>query len=396
MAKIENKSDLKPNKDAVNAPEKTAEVTQPEKVETLPNPQKPDAKEAPKKPVPPHKEPKPTEPPHKKNHGGRKFVFFIFLLLLGGVAALAMQLEQTKKLNAENLQQMQAAYDTKLNALESRVKGLNHEVTALKERPIVEQVAGVSENQLNQKIAALREELAAYLAPKAEENMAETAAETTENAQTKEAGQVLIAPEIATLVAGEKKTQEVLLASGAIIVRDLAEQGVSFAYEAEVLQILARGNELAEEYVRTIRNFANTGVTGKHQLMRKFDKIFAELNEARLKAEPAPKIVTEEKQHWYDSVWAWLKRAITVRKVEKKPVFVAAHDEVLELVHEGRLQDALNALKTSEKYAKIASEPLNAWKEQTERYLQFSNAASGLIMNSLANIRLKELEHAAE
>lgn len=389
MAKNENKSDLKPNKDAVGVPEK---------VETLPNPKKTDAKEAPtpKKPETPRKEPKPADEPRKKHRGGRKFVFFIFLLLLGGIAFLAIQLEQAKKLNAENLQQMQASYDEKLNALENRVKGLNREVTALKERPLVEQVAGVSENQVNQKIAALREELAAYLAPENDENEAEDAAETTQNAQTKEAGQVLLAPEIAALAASEKKTQEVLLASGAIIVRDLAEQGVSFVYEAEVLQILARGNDLASEYVRTIRRFANTGITGKYQLIRSFDKVFAELNEARLKGEPAPKAVTEEKQHWYDGIWAWFKRAITVKKVEKKPVFVAAKDEVLDLVHEGRLQDALNALKTSEKYAKIVSEPLNAWKEQTERYLQFSSAASGLIMNSLANIRLKELEHAAE
>lgn len=386
MAKIENKSDLKPNKDAVEAPEKVAQAPQTEKLETPENPKKPDAKEAPKKP----------EPPHKKHHSGRKFVFFIFLLLLGGVAFLAIQLEQAKKLNAESLQQMQASYDEKLGALANRVNGLNREVTALKERPIVEQVAGVSENQVNQKIAALREELAAYLTPENVENEAETVAETTENAQTKEAGQVLFAPEIAALAADEKKTQEILLASGAIIVRDLAEQGVSFAYEAEVLQILARGNELAEEYVHTIRNFANTGIVGKHQLIRSFDKIFAELNEARLKVEPEPKAVEEEKQHWYDGVWAWFKRVITVKKVEKKPVFAAARDEVLELVREGRLQDALNALKTSEKYAKIDSEPLNAWKQQVEQYLQFSNAASGLIMNSLANIRLKELEHAAE
>ena len=394
MAKNENKSDLNANQDMIDAPEKTAEVAQPEQVETLPNPKKKDAKEAPKKPEPPHKEPKPAEPPHKKHHGGRKFMFVIFLLLLGGVAALAMQLEQTKKLNAESLQQMQAAYDAKLEAFDARVKGLNREVTALKERPIVEKAAGISENQLNQKITALREEMLSYLTQQAPETETKNADETAENTDTAEK-QALLASEFSALAAGEKKTQEVLLASGAIIVRDLAEQGISFAYEAEVLQILARGNELAEDYVRVMRNFANTGIVGKHQLIRSFDKIFAELNEARTKVstEPVKKVET---RHWYNSAWEWVKQSIMVRKIEKKPVFTAQNDEVFDLVHEGRLQDALNALKTSEKYSKIDSKPLNVWKEQTERYLEFSNAAGGLIMNALANIRLKELEHAAE
>lgn len=394
MAKNENKSDLNANQDMIDAPEKTSEVAQPEQVETLPNPKKKDAKEAPKKPEPPHKEPKPDEPPHKKHHSGRKFMFVIFLLLLGGVAALAMQLEQTKKLNAESLQQMQAAYDAKLEALDARVKGLNREVTALKERPIVEKVAGISENQLNQKITALREEMLSYLTQQAPETETKNADATAENTDTAEK-QALLASEFSALAAGEKKTQEVLLASGAIIVRDLAEQGISFAYEAEVLQILARGNELAEDYVRVMRNFANTGIVGKHQLIRSFDKIFAELNEARTKVstEPVKKVET---RHWYNSAWEWVKQSIMVRKIEKKPVFTAQNDEVFDLVHEGRLQDALNALKTSEKYSKIDSKPLNVWKEQTERYLEFSNAAGGLIMNALANIRLKELEHAAE
>ena len=360
MAKNENKSDLNANKDMIDAPEKTAEVAQPEQVETLPNPKKKDAKEAPKKPEPPHKEPRPDEPPHKKHHGGRKFIFVIFLLLLGGVAALAMQLEQTKKLNAESLQQMQAAYDAKLEALDARVKGLNREVTALKERPIVEKAAGISENQLNQKITALREEMLSYLTQQAPETETKNADETAENTDTAEK-QALLASEFSALAAGEKKTQEVLLASGAIIVRDLAEQGISFAYEAEVLQILARGNELAEDYVRVMRNFANTDIVGKHQLIRSFDKIFAELNEARTKVstEPVKKVET---RHWYNSAWEWVKQSIMVRKIEKKPVFTAQNDEVFDLVHEGRLQDALNALKTSEKYSKIDSKPLNVWK----------------------------------
>ena len=394
MAKSDNKKDLNPSEggksDVVVAPAKVTEAAQKsEEAQTAAKPQ-----EYPKKA-------EKTESQHNKRQGWRKFVFFIFLLLLGGLAFLAVQLEQTRKLNEEALQKLQATYNEKITILDDKVNILNREVSALKERPIVEHAAGVSENLLNRKIDALRDEIFAQLSqnttpadgllPKKDNEKISNESDLT----AKEQSQILLAPEVAALAKNEKKTQEVLLASGAIIVRDLAEQGVSFAYEAEVLQILARGNELAENYVRAVRKFANTGITGKHKLVREFSKIFAELNNTNIKPSAVP-VSEEGTQVWYEKIWKWLKQAVAVKKGVKKPIFVAQNDEVADLVNEGRLQDALNALKISDKYSQLDSKPLDEWKEQTKQYLEFNQAVSGLIMNALANIRLKELEHAAE
>ncbi|MBR1825792.1 MAG: hypothetical protein IJ770_04315 [Alphaproteobacteria bacterium] len=406
MAKNENKTENKPVKESevTAAPEKITESTAAifetalhrKQEEKLPKPE-------------PHKGPKPEkpEPPHHKHHGWRKFVFFIFLCLLGCVAFLAISLQQTKEQNAAALQKLQAAYDEKVNAVAVKINILEREVAALKDRPIVEQVAGVSENQLNQKIAAVRDEFEYRLAQFAEKNPNVAEANESESAAVKgenepksetlpEQRRILLEPQIASLAATEKKTQEVLLASGAIIVRDLAEQGGSFAYEAEVLQILARGNELAENYVRTVRMFANVGVLGKNQLIRNFDKVFAELNNSQTKIDMAEKSEADAAKKWYEKALVWLKQSIVVKKGQERPVFTAQNDEVYELVHEGRFQDALNAMKTSEKYAKVDSKPLNEWYLQVSRYIQFNNAVSGLIMNALANIHLKELEHAVQ
>ncbi len=337
-----------------------------------------------------------------ENHGWRKFVLFIFLCLLGALAFFVLQTEQNKRQNAEMLQKLETAYEAKLNTAVARVNVLEREVAALKDRPIVEQVAGVSENLLNQKIAAVRDELEYRLAQiTVAENKNESVIESTAKTKDESAKQsvaerkVLPETQIITLAAEEKKTQEVLLASGAIIVRDLAEQGVSFAYEAEVLQILARGNDLAENYVRTVRMFANVGVLGKTQLIRNFEKVFFELNTAQTKSE-AQSTENMSAQKWYEQAWTWLKATVVVRKGQEKPVFSPEKDEVYELVHEGRFQDAVNAMKLSEKYAKVASKPLNEWYLQVSRYIQFNNAVSGLIMNALANIHLKEMEHAAQ
>ncbi len=335
----------------------------------------------------PHKPPHPAEPPHKKGSGWGKFFLFIILLMAGAVAYLVTQLKQTEKLNDEALSKLQSSYEEKLNAVNNRINVLDREVVGLKNRPIVEHAAGISEDRLNQKLAALRAELLnrSDEAPVSAENTEETAAS---------APAPLSIPTPTIAAENQKLANELLLASGAIIVRDMAEQGVSFAYEAEVLQILAQGNDLAAKNVAIVRSYANTGVTGKQKLIRNFDKIFAELNTAELKAETAKSEPSAEtKTEWYYKVMNWLKQQVTAKKRTKKPVFTPQKDEVLELVNDGRIKDALDALKISEKYAKVHSEPLSQWIYQAERYLEFDNAVNAIIMNALANIRLKEMEH---
>ena len=341
----------------------------------------------PQKPEP-HKPPHPAEPPHKKGRGARKFVLFIILLLAGAVAYLAVQLKQTEKLNEEALSKLQSSYEEKLNTVNSRINVLDREVVGLKNRPIVEHAAGISENLLNQKLAALRAELLNR------DGATPSSAENTEESATLAPTPQAILPTPTTLSENQKIANELLLASGAIIVRNMAEDGVGFAYEAEVLQILAQGNELAERNVQIVRNYANTGVIGKQKLIRNFDKIFAELNTAALKSEAAKQAeTTEVKTEWYHKLLNWFKQQVTAKKRTKKPVFTPQKDEVLELVNDGRIKDALDALKLSEKYAKISSEPLTQWIYQAERYLEFDNAINAIIMNALANIRLKEMEH---
>lgn len=386
MAKSDKKNNVKTvedKQDAFSAPEKVAELPSAET-----------SKED-KKAAELNKSTKTVAPATKKSHGGRKFMLFILLLILLGGGAASMHLKQTQTQNAEVLNDLKTTYENRVAQLETRLKDVEKDVSALKERPVVEHVAGISENQLNQKITALREELLRQLesfkiGEPAESSQNETGAEEVAVQE-----RVLFAPEVVSLAAEEKKTQEVLLASGAIIVRDLAEQGVPFAYEAEVLQILARGNELAENYARTIRTFANSGISGKNQLIHNFQKIFADLNSTELKNQPKEEKL-EADAKWTDKAIYWLKRAFVAPKTPERPVFAVQDDEVLNLVNEGRLNDALKALKTSEKYSKINSLPLNEWRAQVEKYQEFNSAAGGLIMNALANIRLKEMEHSAE
>ena len=384
MAKNDKKNSVKPvedeKRDTISAPEKVAELPAAEEKNTAGNQNKA------AKPI--------VASTAKKSQSGRKFMLFILLLILVGGGAAVMHWRQLETQNAATLQNLQKTWENKVTALEIRLNEVEKDVSGLKNRPVVEQVAGVSENQVNQKLAVLREELLRQINSRNTDAAADASGETeAEEAPAPE--KTLLAPEIVSLVAQERKTQEVLLASGAIIIRDLAEQGVPFAYEAEVLQILARGNELAENYARTIRSFSNSGISGKNQLIRDFRKIFADLNNTELKNQPVEEKLADDAK-WTDKAIYWLKRAFVAQKTPERPQFTVQDDEVLNLVNEGRLNDAWNALKTSEKYAKINSLPLNEWRAQTEKYLEFNSAISGLIMNALANIRLKEMEHSVQ
>ena len=387
MAKNDKKSSVKPvenrEDEAIKAPEKVTELPSAEAEKT----EKKVAESV-------NKSAKTSAPEVKKSNGWRKFTVFILLLILAGGAALALRLQQIEEQSVAALKDLQTTCENKVAALEVRLKTVEKEVSSLKDRPVVEQVAGVSENQVNQKLALLREELLRQINYRNTDAAADASSET-KAAEAPAPEKTLLAPEIVSLVAQERKTQEVLLASGAIIIRDLAEQGVPFAYEAEVLQILARGNELAENYARTIRTFSNSGISGKNQLIHDFRKIFADLNNTELKNQPVEEKLADDAK-WTDKAIYWLKRAFVAAKNPERPVFVPQDDEVLNLVNDGRLSDALNALKTSEKYAKLNSLPLNEWRAQAERYQEFNSAISGLIMNALANIRLKEMEHSVQ
>lgn len=186
---------------------------------------------------------------------------------------------------------------------------------------------------------------------------------------------------------------EVLLASGALTVQNISQSGLPFEYEAEVLQILAQGNPQAEAYAAKIKQFAQNGVTNAQTLVEDFNNIYAVLNDMpTVELQPQTQTDEPEPQNWYEKTWQWIKKFAVHHKKMPKPEFAADKDTVYKLVNEGRFAEALNKMKTDVKYNSVAAPMLQEWQKQTEAYVDFDNAVQALIMNSLANIRLKEMQ----
>ena len=185
---------------------------------------------------------------------------------------------------------------------------------------------------------------------------------------------------------------EVLLAAGALTVRGLAEDGLPFDYETEVLQILATGNETALGYIANIKKYAVSGIKGRAMLISEFNKVYVDLSRPQIDKSNEPKV----QETWNEALLRRLKELVVFKKREEKPavVFPKKPDEIHQLVNNGDFAEALSKIKTDRKYGDVNSAELNSWILQTQDYLEFEQAINGLIMNSLANLHLKEMERA--
>lgn len=194
-----------------------------------------------------------------------------------------------------------------------------------------------------------------------------------------------------------KIQQELLLAMGTMVIRDLAERGLPFAYETEVLRVMAQGNESAQKYADVMQKYATSGIKGKKMLISEFNDLYPHLSQTEVKAKKTDEETNTENLPWWEKVKVavinWTRNLFASKKTGEIPVLDAKKDKVFELVNDGDLAAALNELNTKDTYSKLMNEPLKQWIYQVQLYLDFEKAVSGLLMNSLANLHIKEMEH---
>lgn len=312
-----------------------------------------------------------SKPAKKRSYGG--LVCLIVVLCCAG--AVAYNIELTKALNEDLAAQLAADYNTKINALKTKIQQQENLIAALRQNPPAENenVPAVPNELSEEQLQQLADKIIPLLPQpeNADETVAAPAAEPAEKNVT--------AP-------------EVLLAAGALTVRGLAEDGLPFDYETEVLQILAAGNDTALNYIAALKKYAVSGIKGRAMLISEFNKVYADLSRPQIEKAVEPEI----QETWDEALLRRLKELVEFKKREEKPavVFPKTPDEVYQLVNGGDFAEALNKLKTDRKYRDVNSAELNSWILQTQDYLEFEHSINGLIMNSLANLHLKEMERA--
>lgn len=293
------------------------------------------------------------------------------VVLLCCAGAVAYNIELTKALNEDLASQLVADYNTKINKLNAQIKQQENLITALSQNLPAENMPATQIELSEEQLQQLADKIIPLLPQQKslQENIATPVVKTAEKNVT--------AP-------------EVLLAAGALTVRGLAEDGLPFDYETEVLQILADGNNTALNYIAALKKYAVSGIKGRAMLISEFNKVYADLSRPQIEKTVKPEI----QETWNEALLRRLKELVEFKKREEKPavVFPKTPDEVHQLVNSGDFAEALNKLKTDRKYSDVNSAELNSWILQTQDYLEFEHSINGLIMNSLANLHLKEME----
>ena len=309
-----------------------------------------------------------TKPAQKSSHFG----LFCLIIILCCAGAVTYNIELTKTLNEDLAAQLAADYNTKINNLKTQIEQQKNLIADLPQNQPEKTAAQPAQTELSEEQL---QQLAAKILPLLPQP--ETSDNTTQPVPAEQTEKSITAP-------------EVLLAAGALTVRGLAEDGLPFDYETEVLQILAAGNETALNYIADIKKYAVSGIKGRTMLINEFNKVYADLSRPQINKEIEPEI----QETWDEALLRRLKELVVFKKREDKPavVFPKTPDEIHQLVNNGDFAEALNKIKTDRKYSDVNSAELNSWILQTQDYLEFEHAINSLIMNSLANLHLKEME----
>lgn len=307
-------------------------------------------------------------------------VFSCIILLICLGLCISYDLHKTKQISTEILPQMQADYEAQISELNAEIELLEREFNKLKSEHL--SVDALSEEFVDEKLAEFKKSVLNDAPKNADEQILQNNAKirTLEKTIADLQTQKHIIP------------QEILLSSGALTIRNMAANGENFAYEAEVLQIMATGNRTAEQYISQIRHFASKPLNNKNSLIKDFKRIYADLSGTEIQNDEEKKNEdATSAESWKNAFFSRLKNLVTF-KHKKTIKFEPTPDEVYELVENGDLAQALARIKTSDKYLSLHSAALEVWMQNTQNYLDFDSAVNGLLMNSLANLHLKQFE----
>lgn len=177
-----------------------------------------------------------------------------------------------------------------------------------------------------------------------------------------------------------------LILSATMMIKEAAAKGEPFAYEAEVLDLLARGDEKISQPVAEIVKYAPQGIKSKKTLTDGFNKIYTELLEQQKE---------EFAKTWKDRLISKLNEIIKVKRVkEEAPEF--EEDKVLEkakkLVDAGKIAKAVSLLDEAQHKDAAADAALSGWMSEARARIEFDRAVSRISTHSLALMKVNYLK----
>ena len=182
-----------------------------------------------------------------------------------------------------------------------------------------------------------------------------------------------------------------LVLMSAMLVKDAAERGGEFVYEAEVLSEIVKGNTKIANELKLVNEVALTGIPTREELQGNFADIYAEKYK-----EVAEEI---EPKNWKDRIYYQINKIIKIQKSNEENSKVKFSEEdrawsvVSDFVSKGEIKRAVGIAQKPLNEDMLKNENFKAWLDRAEKYSDFYDAISRISANSLAVMKVEFLNN---
>ncbi len=176
-----------------------------------------------------------------------------------------------------------------------------------------------------------------------------------------------------------------LLLTGTLLVKDAADRGQTFEYEAEVLNQIAADNPQAARLVGKLQDFAASGIPSDLELAIEFEQIRNTILNRRQQ---------DSDQTWKERLNTKLNEIVQIKKLDAdmpRPMFGQTLNNVGKLIENNEILRAAALLKKSAEPEIADSAELQAWISKVDRREEFYQAVSALSANALAALKVNSL-----
>lgn len=184
--------------------------------------------------------------------------------------------------------------------------------------------------------------------------------------------------------------ESALILTAVMLVKDSADQGRKFEYEAEILQQLAVKNIKIKTQLDVIAKYAASGVKTEAYLINDFGSVYISL---------VKKQKEEFEKTWKDRVNSKLNEIIKVRRTDDKaPQFEEnkALDQVRKLVEVADFVPAVAILRDPANAELLSDPELQGWLSLVQARLDFNTAINQIANNALAVMKVKSIREATD
>ena len=177
-----------------------------------------------------------------------------------------------------------------------------------------------------------------------------------------------------------------LILSATMLVKEAAEDGDDFIYEAEVLNQLTENNATIKKDVSVIAEFSRNGVVSEKELMRKFNLIYENILQ---EAKP-------EAKNWKERFNNKLNEYVKISKIgENTPKTEQGNvlNEILALIDEGKLTKAIKLIESSDSDVISQNQDLQGWLADAQNLVNFNQSVRNIAAYCLAEMKVNNLKN---